>query len=87
MFDAGKEHFAVNFREGAFQITEGDYFLQYANEKVIAFYNYKDDPKLLNNLAGKGGEAEKKMLDKLRAVIQQYNAGMIDNKLAVEDGF
>lgn len=84
MFDPGKEHFVINFRDGAFQITQGDYFLQYANEKVIAFYNYKEDPQLLNNLAGKGGETEKRMQDKLRAVIQQYNAGMIDNKLALD---
>lgn len=46
MFSPSEEHFAVTYFNGAFQITEGDYFLQFANEKVIALYNYKDDPLL-----------------------------------------
>lgn len=83
MFAPGEEHFAVTYFNGAFQITEGDYFLQFANEKVIALYNYKTDPLLRQNLAGQLPEVQKGLEDKLKAVLQQYAEGMLENKLSL----
>lgn len=81
MFAPGEEHFAVNYN-GAFQIIEGDYLLQFANEKVIALYDSKTDPMLRNNLAGQLPQVQERLENKIKAVIQQYNAGMLENKLA-----
>lgn len=83
MFASQEEHFAINFFNGAFQITQGDYLLQFANERTVALYNYKTDPFLKENLAGKSSEIQKKLEDKLKAVLQQYNEGMIGNKLSL----
>lgn len=82
MFAPKEEHFAVNYLDGVFQITEGDYFLQYANEKVIGLYNYKKDYLLKQNLTGKLPDVQSHMEEMIKAVIQQYNDGMLDNKLA-----
>lgn len=81
MFAPGEEHFAVNYN-GAFQIIEGDYLLQFANEKVIALYDAKTDPMLRNNLVGQLPQVQERLENKIKAVIQQYNAGMLENKLA-----
>lgn len=83
MFDPRQEHFAVNFFNGAFQITEGDYLLQFANEKTVGLYDFAADPMLKNNLAGQRPEVQQPLEDKLKAVIQQYNAGMVDNRLSL----
>lgn len=83
MFAPGEPHFAVNFNN-AFQLTEGDYILQFADEKVTALYNFKTDPMLRNNLSGgQLPEVEKRLERKMKAVIQQYNDGMLENKLAL----
>lgn len=81
MFAPGEEHFAVNYN-GAFQIIEGDYLLQFANEKVIALYDAKTDPMLRKNLVGQLPQVQERLENKIKAVIQQYNAGMLENKLA-----
>lgn len=82
MFAPEEQHFAVNFNN-AFQITEGDYLLQFANEKVTALYNFKTDPMLRDNLAGRQPEVQERLERRMKAVIQQYNDGMLENKLAL----
>lgn len=82
MFAPGEEHFAVNYN-GAFQIIEGDYLLQFSNEKVIALYDFKTDPMLRDNLAGRLPQVQNRLENKIKAVIQQYNDGMLENKLAM----
>lgn len=82
MFSPNEKHFAVNYIDGVFQMTEGDYFLQYANEKVTGLYNYKKDYLLKRNLVGQLPDVQNDMEKMIKAVIQQYNDGMLDNKLA-----
>lgn len=83
MFAPGDAHFAINFFNGAFQITEGEYLLQFSNEKATGLYNFITDPALQQNLIGKLPEIQEPMENKLKAVIQQYNESMINNKLAL----
>lgn len=83
MFAPQEAHFMVNHIDGVFQMVEGDYTLQYSNEKTIGLYNYKKDYLLKQNLAGQLPELQKHMEDIVKAVVQQYNDGMLDNKLAL----
>ena len=62
----------------------GDYLYLNNGLTGTGFYKYKTDSLLSKNLSGQFPGIEKKMEDKVKAIIQQYNNRMIDNKLTVE---
>lgn len=82
MFAPAEKHFAVNYFNGAFQLTEGGYLLQFENEKPISLYHYPTDLLLRNNLLGTLPTIEQAMTNQLKAIIQHYNNGMLENRLA-----
>ena len=82
MFDADVPHFAYNFYNGAHQLTEGEWMLQYMNDKAVSFYNVVDDRLMKNNLVDKHPALQAAMERRLKALIQQYNNRLIDNELA-----
>ena len=71
---------AINYNNGVFQLFEGDYMLQFDGQKPLAIYNYKTDSLLKENLLGKVPSQEH-MLNKCKAIIQQYIERMINNNL------
>ncbi|TAL58523.1 MAG: alkaline phosphatase family protein [Bacteroidetes bacterium] len=86
MLDSAHTGYAVNFINDVYQLIQDDYLLQFDGNNTIAFYNYKTDSLLQNNLMGKEPEGEKpsdsyRMERKLKAIIQTYYNGMINNKL------
>lgn len=81
MFDTKSPHFAFNFYNGAHQFIEGEWMLQYANEKTIGLYNTAKDRLMKNNEMGKHPELQAAMERRLKAVIQQYNNRLIDDQL------
>ncbi len=84
VFDKDVSHFAVNYFNGAFQIFQGDYLLQFANETPTNFYNFKEDRFLKENLLHrKDKEKQKEMENLLKAYIQQFNHRQLTNKLRV----
>jgi len=78
-----KSKFAINYIGNAFQLIKGDWVLIYDLKKIIGFYNIKDDPLMENNLSGSASEIKDQMFDLVRAVIQQFNNRMIDNRLTL----
>lgn len=83
MFDDKKPHFAVGYLNGAFQIIQGEYILQFENEKTIGVYDYRKDRLMQDNLVGKLPGIQQDMENKLKAFIQQYNGRLIDNHLSI----
>ncbi|MGV8964317.1 MAG: LTA synthase family protein [Candidatus Saccharimonadaceae bacterium] len=81
MFDPDRPHFAYNFYNGAHQFIEGEWMLQYMNDKTIGLYNLVDDRLMKNNVVGKYPVLQADMERRLKAVIQQYNNRLIDNQL------
>jgi phosphoglycerol transferase MdoB-like AlkP superfamily enzyme len=77
-------HFVVNYLSNVYQIFMGDYLLQFDGNKVVSFYDLKNDPLNKNNLVGKNHPAESKLLIKLKAFIQDYNRRLIDNDLIIK---
>lgn len=75
--------FAVNYT-GVYQWFEGEYMLQYDEERILGLYNYVQDPLLKENLKGRIAEKEAHMQNRLKAFIQQYKNRMIDDKLSVD---
>lgn len=75
--------FAVNYM-GVYQWFEGEYMLQFDEERTIGFYNYIQDPLLKQDLRGKMPEKEAYMQNRVKAFIQQYKNRMIDDNLLVD---
>lgn len=66
------------------QYIKGDYLLQFDGEKATAFYNYKKDPLLKDNLLGKTAE-EAELTNDLKAFIQSYMVRMSNNDIIVKE--
>jgi phosphoglycerol transferase MdoB-like AlkP superfamily enzyme len=75
-----RNKFVVNYNNRLYQFMQNDYFMQYDGYETKSVYNYKSDIFLQNNLAGTIPE-QHEMETKLKAIIQQYITGMIENKL------
>lgn len=69
----------VNYRDGIYQCIDSSYVLQFSNNEVISFYNYKEDWYLTKNLKDNNSTRLIEMRDYLKAFIQKYNATLIDN--------
>lgn len=82
MFDPDAPHFAYNYFNGAHQLVEGKWMLQFMNERTIGFYNVEEDRSMKTNLLGKYPVEQTAMERRLKALIQQYNNRLIDNELA-----
>ena len=70
-----------NFYNGAHQLIEGDWMLQFMNERTIALYNIVEDRMMRNNLIDKHPQVQQTMEQRIKALIQQYNNRLIDNEL------
>lgn len=84
MFDTDSPHFAYNYYNGAYQLIEGEWLLQYTNDSTTGFYNVVEDPMMKQNLAAQHLENQITMERCIKALIQQYNNRLIDNDLTLQ---
>jgi len=68
-----KPGFAVQYVNGIYQLIEGDYILLFQNDKAIGLYNYVKDVDLAHDLRNAEKSTLNRMLEKLKAIIQQHN--------------
>ncbi len=81
VFDDQAVHIATEYLDGFFQVTEGDYSLLFDGEKSLSLYNNKTDPAHKRNLLHKEKEMAMNMEKIIKAVVQQYNYRMENNRL------
>ncbi len=84
-FNINEEPFAFNYKDNVYQLIEGDYLLQFDGLKSVALYDFKHDTLQVNNLVGEKLDAVGKMEKKIKAVIQQYNTRLIENKMTARE--
>lgn len=84
LFNPKEEPFVITYTANTYQLVMGDYLFLHNGLIETGFYNARTDLLLSKNLIGQYPEIEKKMEEKVKAFIQQYNNRMIDNKLTVE---
>jgi phosphoglycerol transferase MdoB-like AlkP superfamily enzyme len=84
LLDDTSEPFAFNTNGTTYNLYMSDHILEMIENNSVGFYNYKTDLFLSINLMGKEPGLQKKMEDKLRAIIQTYNNRLIDNKMVVK---
>ena len=77
--------YVVNFSEPLYQISMGKYFLQFDGKQETGFFIPSEDVFLTHNLKGKFQSEEEKMLNLLKAEIQQYHIRMIENNLTIKN--
>lgn len=82
--DTLSNNWAVNYNNGMYQYFEDNYMLQFDGKKPFALYDFENDIFLKNNILNKSSKQDE-MLDKTKAIIQQYIERMIDNNLVVEE--
>jgi phosphoglycerol transferase MdoB-like AlkP superfamily enzyme len=74
---------AFNFRD-TYNLYAGDFLLSFNGSKSIGLYKFKEDKLLTNNIQAESKEQVVKLEQHLKAIIQQYNNRMIDNRLTAE---
>ncbi len=79
MFDDSEKQYAYMFSDGLYQILDGQHLLIFDGDKTIARYDYKKDPRLKQKL--KPSKIFSVLEKKIKAVIQQHDNRMIENRL------
>lgn len=83
LFDKKSQRFAINYIQDSYQFLIGDHVVYMTDELITAIYNRKEDPELTNNMLGTVDIQEDKQL--MKAIVQQFNNRMADNRLVIEN--
>ncbi len=81
IFDLQAPHFAFNYEQGLYQITEDNAMLQFNGTDAIGFFDLTTDPFQKNNCLNSKDSRIEKLTKRIKAVIQTYNNAMIKNSL------
>ncbi|NVN93299.1 MAG: LTA synthase family protein [Desulfuromonadales bacterium] len=81
VFTAANQGFAVNYLGGVYQYFRNDFMLSFDGEKSTALYQISKDPLLKHNLLKESVSLAAEMERQIKAVIQQYDSKMINNRL------
>jgi arylsulfatase A-like enzyme len=81
---ANKSTYAISFSGQYYQLITDNYCLQFDGEKVIALFDRQYDKLLKDNLVNKASVNYKKEETLLKAIIQTYNASLIENKMSIK---
>lgn len=84
-FRDSTEAFAFNYSDG-YNLLQENYLLQFDGKRTVALYDFKSDPMMKHDLQKQVPEVRKRMEMRIKAIIQQYNNRMVDNRLTLEAG-
>lgn len=83
IFTEESEPFAFNYKDNVYQYFEGDHLLVFDGNIPLGLYNFKTDKMITQNLMDENPQLVQHMERKVKAIIQQYNNRLIENKLAL----
>lgn len=83
MFDSEQTGFAVNYLDGFYQLTDGEWLIQYDGQRVLGFYDLLHDPLQKEDLKGRTCTPEQDYLELLQAYLQSYAHRMRTDQLTV----
>lgn len=84
VFREDREPMAINFKDDTYRIFQGDHLLIFDGTRSIGLYNFKKDPLMLDNSVLRDTAIVSRMERRIKAVIQQYNNRMIEDRLTVQ---
>ncbi|HWR33475.1 MAG TPA: LTA synthase family protein, partial [Chitinophagaceae bacterium] len=85
LFTADSKRYSINYNGTIYQYIDSAFCYQFNGESIVAFYNWKSDSKLLNNLYH--GQMTKDMLhcdSSFKTMIQFFSQSMINNKMDIK---
>ena len=74
---------AFNYKDNTYQFFQDEYVLVFDGARSIGLYNFQNDRLMQENLVGKLPETVARLEKKIKAVIQQYNNRMIEDRLTI----
>jgi len=83
VFDAASIAFAFNYRDEIYNMYEGEHLLMFDGKRSVSLYNFKLDKMLTTDLKKENPDLVKKLELRIKAIIQQYNNRMVEDKLTV----
>lgn len=81
LFDNKQVPFVINYTSGTYQLFMGDYLFLFDGNKATGLYRFKTDKLLTENILNTNRQLELELEQKVKAIIQQYNTRMIEDKL------
>jgi phosphoglycerol transferase MdoB-like AlkP superfamily enzyme len=78
------EPFAFNYKDNTYQLFEKDFLLVFDGTKTLGLYNFKTDKMVEQNLMSSQPQIVHSMETRMKAIIQQYNNRLIEDRLTVE---
>ena len=79
IFSNDDEGYGFQYQSQMFQIFDSSSVLFFNGQTAVGLYDYKVDPKSQNNLIGKDTVKQKRLEDKIKAIIQTHNHTLIKN--------
>ncbi|HYC85914.1 MAG TPA: sulfatase-like hydrolase/transferase, partial [Chryseosolibacter sp.] len=77
------EPFALNYKDNTYQFFEKEYMLVFDGKRSLGLYNFISDKMVKRNLLGQHPRIAAAMERKLKAMIQQYNNRLIEDRMTV----
>jgi phosphoglycerol transferase MdoB-like AlkP superfamily enzyme len=84
IFRENTEPFAFNYKDNTYQLFLKDYLLVFDGTRTIGLYDFKKDKMIERNLRDSLPEVVAEMEPKMKAIIQQYNNRLIEDRLTVD---
>lgn len=84
VFDSTATPFAFNYRDEVYNLYEGDYLLMFDGKRTVGLYNFKQDNMLVKDIKQENPDRVKKLELRIKAIIQQYNNRMVEDRLSVK---
>lgn len=84
IFDLKSQNYAISYLNGEYQLIKEDFALKFDGKNSTFLYNIKNDSLLKNNLISRDIKQKDEMETFLKAILQQYNNSLINNKMIIE---
>lgn len=84
LFNPSSNAIAFNYRDEMYNLYKDDYLLMFDGNRTVKLYNYKADKMLKTDLKDQQPERVKELELYVKAVLQQYNNRMVEDRLVVE---
>lgn len=83
LLNPASKRFAASFLQDTYQLITDDYLIQFDETQILNVYRWREDDLLLNNVFDKDEAPFLNDLNTLKAIIQQFNHRILNNRLAL----
>ncbi len=83
LFNPSSKRFAASFLQDTYQLISDDYLIQFDGTHLLNAYRWRKDDLLLTNVFNGDDTPFLNELNTLKAIIQQFNHRVLNNRLAV----